>query len=69
MCDAKMENESPYEVRLGNHHLSSKNNKPSPICQYSSMTTRLSGHISRISSFFFVSQVSREISKQKNIQI
>ena len=44
-------------------------NRPSSIYQYSSMATRLYGQISRLSSVAFVSQVSREISKQNNIQI
>ena len=42
-------------------------NRPSSIHQYSGMATKLYGQISRLRSVFFVSKVSREISKQNNI--
>ena len=58
-------------------HLNNKSNvckqilsyRPSSLYQYLGMAARLNGQISRFSSVFFVLQVSREISKQNNIQI
>ena len=43
--------------------------RPSSIYPYSRMATSLYGQVLQLSSVFFVSQVSRESSKQNNIQM
>ena len=68
-CKSNVMIRGKYREKILSESSEEAANRPSSICKYSGVATRLYGQISLLSSIFFVSQVSRESSKQNNIRI